>query len=239
MATSKRVMRNKMKYMVSRPQPDDEWEEEEQFVLVELSGVIDPDFLTRSDNKCKILGIDTDQPVIQVDRHVFAGQYEDALGTCVIFEEQFNQDSEAEEKIQLKYKCHTAKKLKMTRTFLSEKKEGEEPSTGVEMMQMRETVAFRRPNQICSYSLPIENAEQDTGQEIQEGAPIDIPSHSSDSEVEDSEDDYDEDNEAADVNHEVEKSTLELQESDPENPDEISEFETSANAGADKSRDPD
>ncbi|EQB78427.1 general transcription factor 3C polypeptide 6-like protein [Camelus ferus] len=32
-------------------------------------------------------GIDTERPILQVDSYVFAGEYEDTLGTCVIFEE--------------------------------------------------------------------------------------------------------------------------------------------------------
>ncbi|XP_064145914.1 general transcription factor 3C polypeptide 6 isoform X4 [Loxodonta africana] len=32
-------------------------------------------------------GIDTERPIMQVDNYVFAGEYEDTLGTCVIFEE--------------------------------------------------------------------------------------------------------------------------------------------------------
>ncbi|MGH0114666.1 UNVERIFIED_CONTAM: hypothetical protein FKN15_031808 [Acipenser sinensis] len=65
---------------------------------------------------------------MQVGRYVFAGEYEDALGTCVIFEENADHDLESEVKPQLKYKCHAVKKLMMNRTFLSEKKEGEEGS---------------------------------------------------------------------------------------------------------------
>ncbi|XP_021568527.1 general transcription factor 3C polypeptide 6 isoform X3 [Carlito syrichta] len=66
---------------------EEEEEEEEQLVLVELSGIIDSDFLSKCENKCKILGIDTERPILQVDSYVFAGEYEDTLGTCVIFEE--------------------------------------------------------------------------------------------------------------------------------------------------------
>ncbi|XP_036025149.1 general transcription factor 3C polypeptide 6 isoform X5 [Onychomys torridus] len=66
---------------------EEEIEEVEQFVLVELSGIIDSDFLSKCENKCKILGIDTERPILQVDSYVFTGEYEDTLGTCVIFEE--------------------------------------------------------------------------------------------------------------------------------------------------------
>ncbi|XP_041112175.1 general transcription factor 3C polypeptide 6-like [Polyodon spathula] len=100
----------------------------DQLVVFELSGIIDADYLTKCADKCKIVGIDTEQPVMQVGRYVFAGKYENALGTCVIFEENAEHNLESKVKPQLKYKCHTVKKLMMKRTFLSEKKEGEESS---------------------------------------------------------------------------------------------------------------
>ncbi|XP_054578378.1 general transcription factor 3C polypeptide 6 isoform X2 [Eptesicus fuscus] len=115
--------------------PRDGEEEEEQLVLVELSGIIDSDFLSKCENKCKILGIDTERPILQVDSYVFAGEYEDTLGTCVIFEENVEHvDAEGNNKTVLKYKCHTMKKLSMTRTLLTEKKEGEESIGREDMM---------------------------------------------------------------------------------------------------------
>ncbi|XP_007643595.1 general transcription factor 3C polypeptide 6 isoform X1 [Cricetulus griseus] len=131
---------------------EEEIEEVEQFVLVELSGIIDSDFLSKCENKCKILGIDTEKPILQVDSYVFAGEYEDTLGTCVIFEEGVERvDPEGTDKTVLKYKCHTMKKLSMTRTLLTEKKEGEENIDGVEWLQMKDNDFSYRPNMICSF----------------------------------------------------------------------------------------
>lgn len=101
---------------------DDEWEEEEQLVVVELSGIINNDFLSKCQKTCKILDIDSEKPLMQVGRYVFAGEYEDALGTCVLFEEEQGIEADNPE---LKYKCHTVKRLMMQRTFLTEKKAGE------------------------------------------------------------------------------------------------------------------
>uniref|UniRef100_A0A8C9PGE2 General transcription factor 3C polypeptide 6 n=1 Tax=Spermophilus dauricus TaxID=99837 RepID=A0A8C9PGE2_SPEDA len=130
----------------------EEEEEQEQFVLVELSGIIDSDFLSKCENKCKILGIDTERPIMQLDSYVFAGEYEDTLGTCVIFEENPEHvDAEGNNKTLLKYKCHTMKKLSMTRTLLTEKKEGEENIGGVEWLQMKDNDFSYRPNMICSF----------------------------------------------------------------------------------------
>ncbi|XP_077938673.1 general transcription factor 3C polypeptide 6 isoform X2 [Gasterosteus aculeatus] len=68
-------------------------------------------------------GIDSEKPMMQVGQYVFAGEYEDALGTCVLFEET-PQKEKAGSVPELKYICHTAKKLMMQRVFLVEKKEG-------------------------------------------------------------------------------------------------------------------
>ncbi|KAK7892163.1 hypothetical protein WMY93_024126 [Mugilogobius chulae] len=102
---------------------DDDWEEEEQLVVVELAGTLSNDFLTKSKSTCKVLDIASDKPFMQVGQFVFAGEYEDALGTSVLFEElpRKGKDSAPE----LKYMCHTVKKLMMQRVFLTEKKEGE------------------------------------------------------------------------------------------------------------------
>ncbi|XP_034391093.1 general transcription factor 3C polypeptide 6 isoform X2 [Cyclopterus lumpus] len=107
---------------------EDEWEEEEQIVVVELSGIINNDFLSKCRGTCKILDIDSEKPMMQVGHYVFAGEYEDTLGTCVLFEEG-PQKRKADRGPELKYMCHTVKKLMMQRIFLVEKKEGE-TSTG-------------------------------------------------------------------------------------------------------------
>ncbi|XP_006071878.1 general transcription factor 3C polypeptide 6 isoform X1 [Bubalus kerabau] len=131
---------------------EEEEEETEQLVMVELSGILDSDLLSKCENKCKILGIDTERPILQVDSYVFAGEYEDTVGTCVIFEENVEYvDAEGSNKTVLKYKCHTMKKLSMTRTLLTEKKEGEENIGGVEWLQIKENDFSYRPNMICNF----------------------------------------------------------------------------------------
>ncbi|XP_066277072.1 general transcription factor 3C polypeptide 6-like [Branchiostoma lanceolatum] len=92
--------------------------EDESLVLVELTGIIDTDFLRTGSGQCKFVGIDSEQPVLQMDRYVFTGEYEDTVGTCVLFEEG-SQDEDGD--TQLTYMCHTAKKLAMTRSFLTSK----------------------------------------------------------------------------------------------------------------------
>ncbi|XP_061917174.1 general transcription factor 3C polypeptide 6 isoform X3 [Entelurus aequoreus] len=119
---------------------DDEWEEEEQLVVVELSGVINNDIMSRPGATCKILDIDSEQPMMQLGQNVFAGQYEDALGTCVLFEEGPGTGTSGSGPA-LKYKCHTVKKLMMQRVFLSDKKEnGADSAAGGEGDKQGDTV---------------------------------------------------------------------------------------------------
>ncbi|XP_022047645.1 general transcription factor 3C polypeptide 6 isoform X2 [Acanthochromis polyacanthus] len=106
---------------------DDEWEEEEQLVVVEVSGIINNDFLSKCRGTCKILDIDSERPMMQIGQYVFAGEYEEALGTCVLFEEAPSKGI-ANSGPNLKYMGHTAKKLTMQRIFLTEKREDETSS---------------------------------------------------------------------------------------------------------------
>lgn len=45
-------------------------------------------------------------------------------------------DVEGNQKLQLKYKCHTMKKLNMTRTLLIEKKEGDENTGDFQILEL-------------------------------------------------------------------------------------------------------
>lgn len=130
----------------SGPGMEDEWEEEEQLVVAELSGMISSDLLSSRESACKIVDIDSEQPMMQVGRYLFAGEYEDAIGTCVIFEE---------DGAGLKYKCHTMKKLMMQRTFLSERKEDEPVSNRIEVLALHDEESFGRKSAICRYLDPI------------------------------------------------------------------------------------
>ncbi|XP_078454823.1 general transcription factor 3C polypeptide 6-like isoform X2 [Lampetra planeri] len=119
------------------------WRSVEQYVVVELSGIIDSDFLAKCNNSFKILGVDTDEPIMQVGGCVFAGRYEDALGTCVLFKENSTSGpGDASEGTALSYQCHTAKKLLMHRTFLSER-QSSEPISGIEAMQLDSLEGYR------------------------------------------------------------------------------------------------
>ncbi|XP_045150545.1 general transcription factor 3C polypeptide 6 [Echinops telfairi] len=116
----------------------------EQLVLVELSGIIDSDFLSKCENKCKILGIDTEKPIMQVDNYVFAGEYEDTLGTCVIFEE------DGEEHVEL-YFPRSLWHLSQSCVFSLGLPSRPLKLGGVEWLRISDSDSSNRPSMICSF----------------------------------------------------------------------------------------
>ncbi|KAM6937436.1 general transcription factor 3C polypeptide 6 [Xenentodon cancila] len=120
---------------------EDDWEEEEQLVVVELSGIINNDFLSKCKGSCKILDIDSEKPMMQIGQFVFAGEYEDALGTCVLFED-VPQKGKANSGTDLKYMCHTVKKLMMQRIFVTEKKEAKTSPGKEDAGEQRDTTVL-------------------------------------------------------------------------------------------------
>lgn len=126
---------------------EEDWEEEEHLVVVKLQGVIDNEFLYSCESSnCRLLGIDTDEPVLQIGNYTFTGEFKESLGTHVLFEELESND--ANEPKQLKYRCNTTKTLEMTRVFLVEKEKEREkeqeqeqipgPSSGEQEHQQHE-----------------------------------------------------------------------------------------------------
>ncbi|XP_049943673.1 general transcription factor 3C polypeptide 6-like [Schistocerca serialis cubense] len=123
---------------VESSEQDDEYEEEE--ILVELKfegGNLHEPLLNQKGVHFKLIGATTAKPVLQLGEQIFAGQYVDAMGTTIIFEEDesmpyydpvFSTNPESP----LRYYASTRKCLVMSRIFIKEKKEGEEAQGGEE-----------------------------------------------------------------------------------------------------------
>ncbi|XP_071810590.1 general transcription factor 3C polypeptide 6-like [Asterias amurensis] len=103
----------------------EEWIEEEELVVVELSGIIDSDYLAKCrKSNLKVLGVETNEPVLQLGSYVFTGQHKNMLGTAVIFEktsENEGQETAPSTGKQWKYKCHTDKRISMQRALVKSK----------------------------------------------------------------------------------------------------------------------
>ncbi|KXJ16241.1 general transcription factor 3C polypeptide 6 isoform X2 [Exaiptasia diaphana] len=96
---------------------EEDWDEE-QLVIVELDGLLEQEVLSKATTEhCRLLGIDTDEPVLQIGPYTFVGHYEDVIGTHCIFEETFNNNNEKK----FQFKAKTNKCLKMGRAFLRDK----------------------------------------------------------------------------------------------------------------------
>ncbi|XP_066539778.1 general transcription factor 3C polypeptide 6 [Hoplias malabaricus] len=146
---------------------EEEWEEDEELVVAELSGVIDSEVLRRCEGGCKAVALDSEQPVLQLGRYVFAGEYEDTAGTCVIFQEETGQHALTPA---LRYKCHTVKKLVLQRTFLCERKEGESGSSAIELLSLNEGEVSGRSISVCHYILDPTELERVQTEEQEPGA---------------------------------------------------------------------
>lgn len=152
----------------------DEEDEDEIYVVVELTGVIDSEVMDLANKQCSILGIDTAEPVLKLGSYVFTGEYKDTIGTCVLFEEcdatpeddAASTSSEAtggarrkarigEKQLkQLKYFGKTEKRLDMRTSFLQEK-------AGVKAAETQDTAAAATE----------ERSEPPSPMEVDESAP--------------------------------------------------------------------
>ena len=83
-----------------------------KILILESKGVLDLPLLMQ--------GVDgSDVTVLKLGGFVFAGQYEETVGTMVLFEE--TQQTSQDAKPHLKYNCQTTKVLKASRAFLKTK----------------------------------------------------------------------------------------------------------------------
>lgn len=102
-------------------------EYEEILVYMDFNSKVEDDLFS-TDKEFKIIGIDSDEPVLQLGNQVFQGEWKNTLGTHVMFEEGdcIRSDplfSEPPEK-QMYYASKTDKILHMSRIFVNSKKNG-------------------------------------------------------------------------------------------------------------------
>ncbi|XP_053696215.1 uncharacterized protein LOC128743628 [Sabethes cyaneus] len=126
----------------------DDYIEEEMLLFVDFEKFTSRDELIDQNVKIKVVGIETETPIIQVNNDLYQGSYDFALGTNVFLEE----DAEAKAKADplyspdppriFKYYGQGNKVLKMQRIFVTPKTEvinvKPEPGTSQEAEQLRE-----------------------------------------------------------------------------------------------------
>merc|ERR1712142_196291 len=105
---------------------DDDWEDDDfEQCALEIQGYSNSSEETLvfdMVSKMKIIGIDTPNPIMQIDGHIFKGQYENMIGSCLFL----NGDVEKVQGGADIFDSITEKKLVMSRCLLSKKTEKDE-----------------------------------------------------------------------------------------------------------------
>jgi general transcription factor 3C polypeptide 6 len=104
----------------------DEETVEETYLLVEFAGNTGDDALKQENVTMRIVGVDTEQPLVQIGNQLYAGEYSETFGTELIFTEVDNDrsvDPVFENKLDrcLEYMAKTTKKLIIKRAFATPK----------------------------------------------------------------------------------------------------------------------
>ena len=113
----------------NRDASESEWEtDEEELVHVELSGIFQDDILRKPEVITKFVGLDSQEPIVQLGNQVFAGKYTEVVGTSVFFQvEDVTEEDEVDPVFgkpsdqKLNYLCKSGKKLVLKRVFLNKK----------------------------------------------------------------------------------------------------------------------
>jgi hypothetical protein len=113
-------------------EPEEEWTVVgEQLVHVELSGVYQDDLFTKNSQAFEGVisqwtGLESAEPIVQIGEQVFAGTFEDDVGTSVFFRCEETSSSSSQDPVferetpnlKAKFECKTDKKLLLRRVFL-------------------------------------------------------------------------------------------------------------------------
>ena len=121
----------------NRDASESEWEtDEEELVHVELSGIFQDDILRKPEVITKCVGLDSQEPIVQLGNQVFAGKYTEVVGTSVFFQvEDVTEEDEVDPVFgkpsdqKLNYLCKSGKKLVLKRVFLNKKQTSKPAAT--------------------------------------------------------------------------------------------------------------
>lgn len=74
---------------------DSEYEDVEYLVFADFKNSIQPNELKHEDAAIKVIGIESDTPMAEVNGHIYRGRYENSVGTNVFFEKEKREDKQA------------------------------------------------------------------------------------------------------------------------------------------------
>lgn len=114
---------------------EEDWSDEEEaaetYLVVEFAGNTGEDALKQEDLSMKIIGMEAEQPLVQIGNQLYAGEYTETFGTELIFTEEecrrpIDPVFETRLDTQLSFAAKTTKKLVIKRAFATAKKAAEE-----------------------------------------------------------------------------------------------------------------
>ncbi|KAJ6634257.1 General transcription factor 3C polypeptide 6 [Pseudolycoriella hygida] len=110
--------------------PDEDLEEEEVLLYLDFQSIIKSDTLQKPNIEIKMIGFETEEPIVQVNNKMFRGVFEHAIGTNVFFTDDPNPPSADPNLVSIpstmyKYHSKTDKVLKMQRIFITPKNDDE------------------------------------------------------------------------------------------------------------------
>lgn len=117
---------------------EDEYEEvvEESLLLIEFTGNTGDDAINQENNvSMKILGVESEEPIIQMGKQLYRGEYQDSLGTELFFREVEGEHStdtlfDTKMKTKLEYCGKTSKKILIHRAFVENRESNSIASAG-------------------------------------------------------------------------------------------------------------
>lgn len=84
-------------------------ESDEKYFVVEFTGLIDRLSIKEKLANAKFIGLETKEPILQIDNCFFRGSFQDTVGTNIVFNQK-----------DMSFVAKTDKKLAMKRVFLSQ-----------------------------------------------------------------------------------------------------------------------
>ncbi len=101
---------------------EDEETVEERYILVEFAGNTGSDALNQESMSIRVLGVETEEPIIKIGNQLYEGKYYDTIGTELFFTEAEGEppsdtlfDAKLEKKLEFYGKTNT--KLVVSRAF--------------------------------------------------------------------------------------------------------------------------
>ncbi|KAH8376231.1 hypothetical protein KR200_008004 [Drosophila serrata] len=104
---------------------DSEYEEVEYLVFADFKNSIEPNELKHEDAAIKVIGIESDTPMAEVNGHIYRGRYEYSVGTNLFFEKDNRDEKQAGDPLyesvcrqRYKYVDKSTKVISFERTYI-------------------------------------------------------------------------------------------------------------------------